>query len=182
MAPAMAWSRRVLAVVAVLCLLSSHVVGRIGIADSELDRRRGSTGDRNLEQDVTSLGVVENRGSDSSRIYAQQDLKLETHGEVIHSIGSRYLLEEKAVPANDDKVVASENPCRFFCFFCFLVNVHVNLEMMFSCLEHIGFLPLFFGEYLSKPNSRCSWLETSNFLFVKVLHFCFRLERRRENK
>lgn len=118
MAPAMAWSRRVVAVVAVLCLLSSHVVGRIGIADSELDRRRGSTGDRDLEQDVTSLGVVENKGSDSSRIYAQQDLKLETHGEVIHSIGSRYLAEEKAAPANDDKVIASENLCR--CFFFFL--------------------------------------------------------------
>lgn len=131
MAPAMAWSRRVVAVVAVLCLLSSHVVGRIGRADSELDRRRGSTGDRNLEQDVTSLGVLENKGSDSSRIYAQQDLQLETHGEVIHSIGSRYLAEDKAAPPNDEQVVASENLCLFF-FECqcefgddvFLLGVH----------------------------------------------------------
>ena len=109
MAPAMvAWGRRVLAVAAVLCLLSSHVVGRIGRADSELDRRRNSTGDRNLEQDVTSLRVVENKGPDSSRIYAQQDLKFETHEEVIPSMSSRYLVEEK--------VIAPENLCRFF--FC----------------------------------------------------------------
>ena len=117
MAPAMvAWGRRVLAVAAVLCLLSSHVVGRIGRADSELDRRRNSTGDRNLEQDVTSLRVVDNKGSDSSRIYAQQDLKFETHEEVIPSMSSRYLVEEKAAPANDEKVIAPENLCRFF--FC----------------------------------------------------------------
>lgn len=145
MAPAMVtWARRVLAVVAVLCLLSSHVVGRIGRADSELDRRRGSTGDSNLEQDVTSLGVLENKGPDSSRIYAQQDLKLETNGEVIHSIGSRYLAEEKAAPAKDEQVVASVNLCLFF------LNVNVNLEMVLSCLEYIGFLPLFLGECLSK--------------------------------
>lgn len=115
MAPAMvAWGRRVLAVAAVLCLLSSHVVGRIGRADSELDGRRDSTGDRNLEQDVTSLRVVENKGPDSSRIYAQQDLKFETHEEVIPSMSSRYLVEEKAAPANDEKVIAPENLCFFF--------------------------------------------------------------------
>lgn len=144
-----AWGRRILAVVAVLCLLNSHVDGRVGRADSELDRRRGSTGDRNLEQDVSRLGEVKNKESDSSRIYVEQDLKLETHGGVSHSINSRYLGEEKAAPVIDKKVIASENLC------CLVLNVNVDLGMMFSCLERIGFPPLFFGQSLSKPKLFC---------------------------